>query len=112
MLVDRATYLVKRGRRSELRQIGAAELAAVNPPHAVRTLQPRYGGSHDILVCEFEFADLYDLDEYWAEWGEMRGDAFWEKVNPLIEHISSEIWMVCMTQADRAIRARSSWDQL
>ena len=94
MLVSRFTFLVKRGHRSELREILAAEAAEwEKAARAVRHLVPRQG-CLDILVSDIEFEDMNEHNKHGAWWSATRGDAFWEKVNPLIEHVSHEFWSV------------------
>jgi hypothetical protein len=94
MLVYRVTYLVKRGSMSELQQVISTGLTAMTPPHGVRALVRSYGGPMDVLVYEFEFEDIQEHEEYWAEWFATRAEAFFDKVNPLVEHVSREIWRV------------------
>ena len=94
MIVQRITWVAKRGQRDKLVQIGTAEDAEMNYPNRVRNLIPAFGGSWDTLITEFEFEDIDEYQEFWAEWRATRGDAFMAKMNPLAESLSVEIFEV------------------
>jgi len=89
MLVHRFTWLAKRGRRNELRRLASEGIKELRPPHATRTLVTRYAGSEDVLIHEFE--DTNELHEFWTT---RDLGPFLEKVNPLTEHLSRELFEI------------------
>ena len=92
MLVERVTWLAKRGCRSQVLEIGQAEVKEMNAPHAVRCYTAAYGGCHDAVIWEFEFESIGEHDEFFAHWRETRGEELNAKMNPLAESLSTEFF--------------------
>jgi hypothetical protein len=83
--------VAKRGHRSQARDIGNAEVQRMNAPHAVRCYVPRYGGSADTVIWEFEFEDINEHDAFWASW---EGEEYLTKMNAVTESLSSEMYQL------------------
>jgi hypothetical protein len=93
MLVHRDLFIVKRGCMNEAVVLCAAEQREMDLPHAFRLYRP-YIGSYDQLVCEGEWESLQEYEEFWAQWNATRGEAFLEKINPLVERHSRDLWQL------------------
>ena len=93
MLVNRRTFIVKRGCMEEALALLKAEKERVSHPHAGRIYTPSIG-PFGVLVNEVEFESLEEYERFWAEWSASpEGAAFMEKWYDLTETGgTNEIW--------------------
>ena len=70
-----------------------AEIQRAGAPHATRTCTA-YAGPINVLIIEFEFEDIAELDRYWTTWFADPGSAtFTETFNKLTKPGgANEIW--------------------
>ncbi len=93
MLVNRRTFIAKRGRMEEVVALVKAEIERVSHPHARRLYIPSIGPL-DVIAHEVEFESLEEYERFWAEWfASPEGAAFNEKWSDLTETGgTNEIW--------------------
>jgi hypothetical protein len=88
---------VKRGCRNELIELVKAERAKDdNLNHRIynHRIYTSHIGPGDLLVQEFEFENLGELEKSWAEWfADPETTEFRQKWSELVEHwVSTEVW--------------------
>lgn len=67
MLVNRRTWVVKRGCMQKAVALAVAAWEQFDQPHVRRFYVPDIA-PFDTLVLEIEFEDLEDYQKFWAEW--------------------------------------------
>ena len=93
MIVNRRTFIAKRGRTRDLVALMLAEQAHLNLPITFRVYSSNIA-PFDQVVGEWEFENLVEYDKFWNDWFAMPGNAdFMEKWYALTENGgSSQIW--------------------
>ena len=93
VLVDRWTYIAKRGHINEAVALVKTESERYTKPRTYRVLRPNTG-SMDTFVMEIEFESMEDRQRFWSEWGATpEAAAFLEKWHNLTETgVNREIW--------------------
>jgi hypothetical protein len=93
MLVNRRTFLVRRGCFDEAVAMMVAEVQRVGIPHACRLYVPEIG-PFSTVVLEVEFESLAEYEEFWAEYfASAEGVAFNEKWGEVTESAgTNEVW--------------------
>jgi hypothetical protein len=91
MIVQRLTWLAKRGRVTEAVNLASAERERTGGTH--RIYRDRVG-PFNTIVMEFEFEDFEEMETFWSEWfATSEADAFVKKWNDLLEAGGhEEIW--------------------
>jgi hypothetical protein len=100
MIVHREWIKAKPGRREEVAELALSELAAQREhgrfTRPFRVYTPRISGQPGRqVVIEWEFEDLAEFDDTWAEWFALpTTPAFLDKWNEAVEQRSAidEIW--------------------
>ena len=94
MLMNRRTFIAKRGCLQEAAALLKKEVAKVNSLKGVHIYVSNIG-PFDTIATEFEVKDLVEYQEVLKEWGEVATPEFWEKWYSLTETGgSNEIWTV------------------
>jgi LPS sulfotransferase NodH len=93
MIVNRRTFIVKRGRLEEVVALIMAETKRVGQTPVVRLYLPEIA-AFDQIAMEWEFENLAEYQRFWEEWfASPQGVAFLEKWNDLTETGgANEIW--------------------
>jgi hypothetical protein len=93
MLVDRRTWVVKRGRMEEALELFKAEGKRIGSPPVWRLYAPNIGG-FDLLALELEYESLEAYERSWAEYSASpEAAAFQEKLYELTEvGCANELW--------------------
>jgi hypothetical protein len=85
MLVNRRTWIVKRGRMQETLELFKAEGRRINSPIPTRLYAPNIG-SFDLLAMESEYESLEVFEKFWAEYyNTPEAAVFQEKLYELTE---------------------------
>ncbi len=93
MIVNRRTFVAKRGCMEDLVAMMKAEQERLNIPSTFRVYTPRIA-PFDFVAMELEFGSLEDYEKFWTDW-EARPETveFMEKFNKLTESGgTNEIW--------------------
>jgi hypothetical protein len=93
MIVNRRTFIVKRGHLEEVAALVLAQQEGVDAERAFRLYLPDIG-AFDKIAMEWEFEDLEEYRSSWDEWfSSPEAAAFMEKWNALTETGgTNEIW--------------------
>ena len=91
MIVQRLTWLAKRGHVMEAVKLAVAERERTGSTHRI---YESYFGPHNTIAVEFEFEDFEELETFWSEWSATsESAAFMEKWRDLLEPGGTdEIW--------------------
>ena len=94
MIVDRRTFLVKRGHEAEVVALIKTAIEGNTPYTKTYRIYMSDIGPHDMVVVEWEYEDLQEMRAAWATWEASPGIAqFWEQWYSLTERGGSgEIW--------------------
>ena len=95
MIVNRRTFVVKRGRMQDVVELLREGGPDFPHPHPRRFYTPRIA-PFDVLAIEIEFENLKDYEEYWTKWGTRPETAeFMDKWFELTQNGgTNEIWTV------------------
>ena len=93
MVVNRFTRIVKNDCMQQAIEVVKAEIQRAGTPHATRVCTA-YAGPNNVLIIEFEFEDIAELDQYWTTWfADPASTAFNEALNKLTKAGgANEIW--------------------
>ena len=93
MIVQRLTWLAKRGHVMEAVKLAAAERERTGSTHRIYR---SYFGPRGTIAAEFEFNSLTEMEAFWEEWrATPEADAFMEQWDDLLEAGgTNEIWTV------------------
>ena len=93
MIVNRWVWTVKRGCQNDFVELLKAE-AERCARHAVRIYVPSIGPCRALIALEYEYEDLQDYEEFWAEWlADPEAAQFMRKAGELhTEQVHQEIW--------------------
>jgi len=93
MIVNRRTFVVKRGCEEDLVALFRAERERLNIPITFRVYTPIIA-PFDFVAAEWEFGSLEDYDKFWTDWSARPETAeFMEKWYKLTENGgTNEIW--------------------
>jgi hypothetical protein len=90
MIVNRRTFIVRRGCLQELTELIQEQRDKSNAPGTVRAYVPEVA-PFDTIVIDFEFEDWAHYHQAWGEWSP--GEAFWEKWYALTGNGgTNEVW--------------------
>lgn len=90
MIVNRRTFVAKRGKIREVTELLTKVVETANLPGAARIYIPEIA-PFDVVVTETEFEDWDQYHKFWAEWDP--GEAFWQKWFALTENGgTNEVW--------------------
>jgi hypothetical protein len=91
MIVQRLTFQIKGGQRTEVAGLLKAERERTGGTHRIYL---SYLGRYDTIAMEFEFEDLAAMETFWSEWFDTsESAAFMEKWNDLLEAPrTNEVW--------------------
>jgi hypothetical protein len=92
MIVNRRTFVAKRGRLHEAVELLKQEADKLGMGDSSRMYVPEIA-PFDLLAIEMEFEDWEGYHAFWAEWSP--GDAFWTQWYALTENGgTNEVWRV------------------
>ena len=93
MIVNRRTFIVKRGCQQKIVDLIREATPKFPHPHPRRLYTPRIA-PFDTIAIEIEFEDLEGYEKYWTEWGAWaETTGFMEKWFELTESGgSNEVW--------------------
>lgn len=79
MIVHRITVQYQVDKVEEAMALLQEEITRAQFPHAVRLYRPRFGVT-DITIGEYEFANLDEMAQFWANWEKQpEMQVFWQK---------------------------------
>ena len=96
MLVERITWIPKRGRGLQQRVVDLTKIGVAYSPLDIkyRILVPSVG-PHDAVILELEFVDFSERERFWNGLVENAPESFWQEWFPATENGgNTEIWRV------------------
>lgn len=85
MIVHRITVQYQVDKVEEAMALLKEEITRAQFPHTVRLYRPRFGVT-DMTIGEYEFSNLDEMAQFWADWEKQpEMQAFWQKYCLLIQ---------------------------
>ena len=94
MILDRKTFKIKKGRMEEAVALTKTEIERINRTDTVRVSRSATGRG-DVLATEWEFENVTEHAEFWAEYFHTPEAAvFLKKWNKLNKSWTQHLWVV------------------